>query len=200
VDKVAGKVIYTLACLSARKLGAQAYAYNCIYVGYIETFAFTIDDEQLFCSAANSGFIAYVEGEDDWAKIKALMVEAFNKAMQQTNDPWAKMWLQWDRDALRVYAPNADSPETKCLLRKAALKTFGSKIGWRLTRKAGLGIILFLVGYGITLHAVASELYCKGGYPEILKPQGEWIGLTLIFIGFILLTYQHFKWLKCLKI
>ena len=66
--------------------------------------------------------------------------------------------------------------------------------GW-LSKRA-IGIILFLIGWGTTLHAVASELYYKGGYAEILKPQGEWIGLALVLIGFILSNYEFLKRLK----
>ncbi len=51
--------------------------------------------------------------------------------------------------------------------------------------------ILALVGWGITIHAVASELYHKGGYSEILSFQGEWIGLTLIAIAYGLLLLHE---------
>jgi hypothetical protein len=132
VEKVAGKIVFTMACLSAAKLGAVAYArYGCVYVGYIKEFTFTVEDEELFCEAANSGFIAFVEGEADWAKIKAIMVEAFNKAIEKTDNPWSRTWLTWDRDILRVYAPNADQPETACPFRALALKIFKGK-GWTL--------------------------------------------------------------------
>jgi hypothetical protein len=60
--------------------------------------------------------------------------------------------------------------------------------------KKVLGQVFFLIGYGITLHAIADELYKKGGYAEILKPQGEWIGLTLVMLGFILLMWNY--WLR----
>jgi hypothetical protein len=133
VEKVAGKIVYTMACLSAAKLGAVAYSsYGCVYVGYIKEFTFTVDDEELFCEAANSGFIAFIDGETDWAKIKQAMVEAFNKAVEKTDNPWSQTWLTWDRDILRVYAPNADQPESGCAFRKLALKIFGPKIGWEL--------------------------------------------------------------------
>jgi hypothetical protein len=42
VDKVAGKIIYTMACLSAAKLGAEAWKRGCVYIGYVETFTFTV--------------------------------------------------------------------------------------------------------------------------------------------------------------
>lgn len=49
-------------------------------------------------------------------------------------------------------------------------------------------------GYGVTLHAVASELYHKAGYAEILSLQGEWIGMAVLAAGLILNAY--FFWRK----
>jgi hypothetical protein len=188
VDKVAGKIIYTMACLSAAKLGAEAWKRGCIYIGYVETFTFTVADEQLFCQAANSGFIAYVQGKTDWAEIKALMVEAFNKAMEQTSDPWAKMWLQWDRDALRIYTPGVDTPETKCIFRKAAITLFGPKIGWKLSRTFPVSVAAFFAGFGLTLHDLWSEIIGPPGNP--LRIHGGYVGLALMSAGFLLAYYQ----------
>ncbi len=194
IDKVAGKIIFTMACLSARKLGAQAYARGCVYVGYVETFTFTTQDEQLFCTAANSGFIAYVNGEKDWAKVKAVMVEAFNKAMEQATDPWTKMWLQWDRDALRVYAPGADTPGTRCPFRMLAIKILGPKLGWKISRRHALGWIFYLVGFGIALHDFAHSVWELKG--TALSLEGGYIGFALCFIGFVFLVSDYVKWLK----
>jgi len=194
VDKVAGKIIFSMACLSARKLGAEAWKRGCIYIGYVETFTFTVADEQLFCQAANSGFIAYVEGETDWAKIKALMVEAFNKAMEQTSDPWAKMWLQWDRDALRIYCEGVDTPETKCIFRKTAIALLGPKVGWKISRRHALGWIFYLAGFGISLHDFAHAVWELKG--TALSLEGGYIGFALNFIGFIFLVSDYVKWLK----
>jgi hypothetical protein len=192
VDKVAGKVIYTMACLSARTLGAQAYAQGCVYVGYVEAFTFTTQDEQLFCQAANSGFITYVEGETDWAKIKALMVETFNKAMEQTNDPWSQMWLQWDRDALRVYASGVDVPGTRCILRKAAIALLGPKLGWRIRRRYGLSLVCFGVGWGLMVH----DFFVECADPLRFPPHGFFIGLSLVTLSFFAVTYDFVQWLK----
>jgi len=60
----------------------------------------------------------------------------------------------------------------------------------KINRKP-IGDVLFLIGWGITLHAVASELYQKGGYAEIFRPQGEWIGLGLIIIGWIIFNLER---------
>jgi len=59
----------------------------------------------------------------------------------------------------------------------------------RQLKKITLLDILFSIGYGITLHGIANELYYKGGYGEILSFQGEWIGLFLIIISYILIRH-----------
>jgi len=52
-----------------------------------------------------------------------------------------------------------------------------------------VGILLNFIGWGIVLHAIASELYLKGGYSEILMIQGEYIGLALNLIGTLILIF-----------
>jgi|GEM_PF-1404996 len=194
VELLKGRICYSMACLWLSGNGAKAYTAGAkVVVGYVKEFAFTVEDEMLFCTAANSGYIAHVEGERDWAKVKAVMIEAFNKAISETDNPWSKTWLTWNRDNLRIYAPGVDVPETKCIFRKVAIWLLGPRLGWRISRTHAMGWMLHLIGYGITVHAVASELYHKGGYAEILKPQGEWIGLGLILIGFIFLVQEHVK-------
>jgi len=54
-----------------------------------------------------------------------------------------------------------------------------------------LAVTTFCLGFGIALHAVASELYHKGGYAEILSWQGEWLGLALVAIGFLALLLSR---------
>jgi hypothetical protein len=126
VDKAAGRIVYCMNCLSASKLGAVAYAnYGCIYIGYIESFTFTTGDEQYFCEAANSGFIAYANGETAWAKIKAIMVATFNKIIDAIEDPWGKMWARWNRDALRIWCKGVDEPKPTCPVSRMILFLFG---------------------------------------------------------------------------
>jgi hypothetical protein len=193
VDKVAGKIIYTMACLSAKKLGAEAWKRGCIYVGYIEAFTFTTNAEQLFCQAANSGFTAYAEGETDWAKIKALMVEAFNKALEQAADPWTKIWLQWDRDILRIYAPGADTPETKCVFRKAAITILGPKLGWMISRKHAISLLLLGAGAGVYLHDRIAEWTVLGQGQRL---HGLDVGFALAVTAYVILTFDFVKWLR----
>ncbi len=49
-----------------------------------------------------------------------------------------------------------------------------------------LAASFILAGYAMALHAIAGELYDKGGYREILSPQGEWIGMAVLAVGLVL--------------
>jgi len=130
VDKVAGKTIYTMACLSAKKLGIRAWLRGCVYVGYDKPFAFTLYGEKLYSQAANSGLIAYLEGETDWKKVKQIMLKTFQEMMETAIDPWDKLLLFHDMLALRIY--DAEPPEPVCPLRKIAISLLGSKLGWKI--------------------------------------------------------------------
>jgi hypothetical protein len=123
-----GRFAYSMACLWGQGGGAQAYSEGAkAVVAYVEEFGFTTGDEQYFSEAANSGFIAYANGETVWAKIKAIMVEAFNKIIDAIDDPWGKMWARSDRDALRVYGEGADTPKPTCPVSRMILFLFGWK-------------------------------------------------------------------------
>lgn len=50
-------------------------------------------------------------------------------------------------------------------------------------------------GYAGAAHAIAGELYDKGGYSEVLSFQGEWIFMAFLAIG-IALSVRWFWKLK----
>lgn len=52
-----------------------------------------------------------------------------------------------------------------------------------------ISLAVFFMGIGTNLHAVANELYYKGGYMEILRPQGEYIGLALAGVGYLIAVF-----------
>jgi len=186
-----GRFAYSMACLWGQGGGAQAYSEGAkAVVAYAEEFTFTTEDEQYFSEAANSGFIAYANGETVWAKIKAVMVEAFNKIIDAIQDPWGKMWARWDRDALRVYGEGADTPESKCTFRKIAIRIFGPKVGWKLTKAFPVSVALFAFGLGVLVHDYVDALYHAGGWQEVFDPQGGYIGAIILTVGFILAYYQ----------
>ena len=53
--------------------------------------------------------------------------------------------------------------------------------------------LVFASGFGITLHAVANELYYKGGFWEIVRPQGEYIGLIIMMVAYAAFRYTQTK-------
>jgi len=175
--KFKGKVIYTMACLAGKKLGIEHWKNGGVFWGYKEVFGFTTQEEHLFMECANAGLICRIKGKT-WEECFEHAKQKFNEAIGKAKLTWSKIWLMWDRDCLVLYSDKL--PPEVCMLRRLALRLFGRR-GWKIRWVH----ILFLIGWGITLHAVASELYYKGGYSEILRPQGEYIGLALMMISFL---------------
>jgi hypothetical protein len=193
---VKGKVIYTLACLSAYKLGAIAnQVYGCVYVGYVKEFAFTLEEEGLFSRAANTGLIAYVYAGADWKRVKELMIQAFNQAIREAKDPWSKVWLSWDRDNLRVYAAGVDTPSSSCMFRRLAVRIFGPK-GWFLSWTLFLGLIAYGLGIGLTLHDLYTEILEGPGDP--LRVHGGYVGLGLSMLGMLMVLKEYIRLLRTL--
>jgi len=190
-----GRIVYTMACEFGKDCGVDTWRKGAeVVVCYVDVVAFTVNDEKLFCRAFNSGLIAYVNGERDWRKIKQIMIEEFNKAIEEADDPWSKMWLRWDRDILRVYAENVDVPESKCFLRKIAVKLLGSKLGWKLSRIQALGWMSYLIGFGIALHDYAHQVWELKG--TVISLEGGYVGFLLLILGFVLMAGDHVKWLR----
>ena len=191
---VAGKVIYTLACLAGKDYGVEAYnKYDCIFWGYKEEFGFTIgDDEELFKECANFGLIYKLKNKSTWKEAYEKTREKFNEAIKKAKSIWSKMWLRHDRDALVCYAPDMPPPKPKCPLRRIAIKLFG-RVGRKISRMYALSILLFGVGYGLTWHDLWSEIVSPAGNPY--RIHGGYIGLALILVSFVMSTWEHVKWL-----
>jgi hypothetical protein len=197
VKLLASRECFTMACLSAKQLGVQAYKIGCLaYWGYTEVFAFTTEDANVFKEFANCGLKFKLEGktwEEALQQAKNLAKELAQKLIE-AGKYFSSILLQQDADALRCYTPNNPPTETKCIFRKIALKIFGPKLGWKISRTTGFGILLTLVGWGIVAHDFAHQVYQLKGTP--LSLEGGYIGLALNLIGFILLTSEFINWLK----
>ena len=163
---VAGKVIYTLACLAGKDYGIEAFnKYDCIFWGYEKEFGFTIgDDEELFKECANFGLIYKLKNKSSWKEAYEKTREKFNEAIKKAKSIWSKMWLRHDRDALVCYAPDMPPPKPRCLLRRIAIRLFG-RVGRRISRKYALALLLFGIGYGLTWHDLWSEIISPAGNP-----------------------------------
>jgi len=59
------------------------------------------------------------------------------------------------------------------------------KINWR-----NVGNVLFLIGWGITLHAVVDDLIKEGGLREVFTFQGEWFGLFFVMLGWLIYNWK----------
>jgi len=127
---LSGRIVYTMNCLSAKKLGAEAWKKKAIvYVGYADVFAFMPEEEDLFRQAASHGLSLYmVEGVKDWPTIKSKMVSKYDEMISQAKSYWTQMWLTHDRDALRVIADGVDEPKEECPVSRTIEFLFGRTV------------------------------------------------------------------------
>jgi len=59
-----------------------------------------------------------------------------------------------------------------------------------------VSVALFFLGFGVLLHDYFHALWQVGGYREMLKPQGGYIGSVILIMGFILVYYQIWSEVK----
>jgi len=111
---------YTLACLSAKKLGVEVWRKGGTYWGYVDVFSFTTDSLPEFQEAANCGFhYRFIEG-DTHQNALSRAKETFERLALELVDAgktFAGLCMRSNRDALVYY--NAHKPEEEkkgCLL------------------------------------------------------------------------------------
>jgi hypothetical protein len=148
VSLLNGKDVYTLACLSGKKLGVEAWKRGCkTYIGYEEEFVFTTDEEDLFKECANSGILKKLRDKVSWKEAFNYMKQKYNECIEKAQSFWTKVWLAHDRDCLVKYDAE-QYPETKCMFRKLAIKLFGERLGWKISLTLFLHVFLgILAGF-----------------------------------------------------
>ena len=111
-----GKKVYTMACLSAKELGKEAFKQGCLeYWGATEPIGFTIDDQHLFGEVFVVGaYQRFIEGESI-EEVMDQMKRLFTTQMEKTTNPWTKIWLQKDSDIWVCWNPNNPPEEEKPL-------------------------------------------------------------------------------------
>ena len=115
VGLLAGKECFTMACLSSKVLGVEAYNKGCkAYWGYYDVFAFTTEDESIFMEAANFGLILRLKNGYAWEDCYDAVMLKFNELIDKATDVWTKIWLRHDRDALRLYTPERPPQPEEC--------------------------------------------------------------------------------------
>jgi len=195
VNLLSGRECYNNNCSSAKKLGVEAWKLGAVYWGYDDVFYFTTDSLEEFKEAVNYGIKRRVDGFS-WGeclqKTKEKMTELADKLVK-AGKALAASCMRYDRDHLVCY--DAHPPQPSCVLRKLAVKLLGVA-GWKMTRRCALALLLFGVGLGVTLHDYFHALWQVGGYPEILSPQGGYLGFFILTFAFLIAIWEHIRWLK----
>jgi hypothetical protein len=194
VQLLASRENYTMACLSAKTLGVEAYKNGAIaYWGYVEVFSFSTEALDEFRTFANAGLKFKLEGKT-WEESLKLAKELADKLCQKLVEAGkyvASVLLKQDADALRCYTPN-NPPTSNCTLRKTAIRLLGPKLGWKISRKHALSILFFGIGWGLTVH----DFFVECNNPLRFPPHGFWYGILLVTTGFFLSTYEFVSWLR----
>jgi len=118
-DRLAGKEVFTLACLSAKDLGPEVWRKGGTYWGYVDVFSFTIDALSSFQEAGNCGFkYRFLEG-DSRGNALSRAKETFERLSLElvgAGNTLAAIFMREDGENL-VYL-DAHKPEEKkgCLL------------------------------------------------------------------------------------
>jgi hypothetical protein len=193
VSLLGQREVYCMNCLSAKKLGVEAYKNGAVaYWGYIEIFAFTTEAADEFREFANSGLKFRLEGRK-WEECLQLAKELAKELCQKLIESGkyiSAVVLQQDADALRCYSEN-NPPASDCTLRKAAIKLLGPKIGWKISRKHAISILFFGAGAGVYLHDRAAEWATLG-----CRLHGLDVGAVLLALSWAVLSFELIKWLK----
>jgi len=109
---LADKEVYTLACLSAKTLGAEVWRKGGTYWAYVEVVSYTTDALAEFQEAFNCGFCyRFIEGDSHKNALKRAK-EVFTDLSYKLVDSGktlAAICMRQNRDNLVYY--NADKPE-----------------------------------------------------------------------------------------
>ena len=183
---------YNNNCSSAKKLGVEAWKNNCkAFWGYDSIFYFTTDALEEFKIAVNYGIKRRIDGlswKECLEKTKERMTELADKLVA-AGKALAASCMRHDRDHLVCY--DAHAPEPICALRRLAIKFFGP-IGWRIPRKYGIALLLFGIGLGLAIH----DFFCQCPTPLRFPPHAFYYGLFLMAVGFVIVVWEHIRWLK----
>jgi len=98
------KKVYTMACLSAKKFGAEAYNKGCKeYWGAVEAIGFTLEEADLFGDVYIEGaYKRFVENKSIEETYQS-MQDHFDQQKTIAVNPWTKIWLQKDKDMWVVW-------------------------------------------------------------------------------------------------
>jgi hypothetical protein len=136
IDKLP-KETYTMACSSAKKLGVEVWRSGRMFWGYIEPFIFTTDSLSEFKQFANNGIKLYSKGSTWSTALEETKKLGRELSTMLSNDGRfiASIAMWEDAENLRLYDEYNYPKESTCILRRIAIKLFGSR-GWAMRRIA----------------------------------------------------------------
>lgn len=202
VHLLEGKEIFNNNCSSAKKLGVEAWKKGCkAFFGYTDVFMFTTDALEEFKIAVTYGPKRRVDGlslKECLETTKEKMTELRDKLIK-AGKALAAACMTKDRDILVCY--NTEPPTSDCPVRRLAVRAFGPKIGWKLTKKFTISIALIVL-----LLLIACQFHDVGGHQmdmmfwDVCPPEKQseyWIPEFNItyrnaFIMFWLMNYTGF--------
>lgn len=184
------KTIYTMACLWCSDGGIDTWKKGAKVVwGYIKEFAFVTTEEELFMECANYGLIIKTKENLTWEEALEKTKEKFNEAIDKAKDPFTKIWLRWNRDALVCYTENNPPKTSTCLLRRLLIRLLGAKKAWKIKTTWLIGLILTCIGYGIAIHDFAHQVWELKGTPISLE--GGYIGFIMLLAGITIMLFNE---------
>jgi len=197
VHLLRGREVYTLACLWGKKGGVEAYRKGAKAIwAYTDTFVFVTTDEEVFGRLANMGLILRRKEHLSWDECLKRVREAYDEEIEKRREggnPWTVIALVHNRDALVCWW-DLNPPPAECRFRELVVRLLG-RAGQKLSRDTVLAWMMFFVSFGVALHDYCHALWEVGGYPEILSPQGGYIGFLGMLLAFLYLMKEHVKWL-----
>ena len=156
VDTTSGREVFSMCCLTAKTLGVEAYRKGCkAWWGYTKPFSFITTSEETFCTLANMGLLLRLEEGCSWPTALGKVKEAFDKEVDNSDDPWVIVSLVNDRNALVCYTDETP-PKSDCLFRNLGIRLFGTS-GQKMSRKCGVTIVLFYIFYGMSAYGYLKE-------------------------------------------
>jgi len=201
IELLRGRECYNMNCLSAKVLGARAYKeHGCqAYWGYTEVVSFTTDAIQEFKEALNHGFYLRLAGhswEDCVLKTKKVMQQLANKLAEE-GKIIAAVSMTSNMNALVCYNGGSKPPKPcplRLLLHKLLPRKF-KKYAWKISRKAGIALMLQPAGIAFAIHDFILE--CQHiSDPYRFPPHGFWWGIIFIIVGLLLFSTEYVSWLE----
>lgn len=204
VKILAGKHTYMNNCSSAKDLGKKAYQEGCLaYWGNTDIVGFATDAWETFKEAFLYGLKLRIQGYS-WTACLKKTKEKLNQFIDQLlaeGKVLAAAFMRSFRDTLVCYTPDSPPKDSGCAVRRFAIKHFGPKVAWRLSKAFPFSIGFFALGMlmlGVLGHDFVHQIWELKG--TVFSLEGGWIGLigaVICFpVSFALAYYQLWKLLK----